>query len=101
MSNSKYPIELKIEIVKKYLSGEGSYQSLADAHGVSKRMLQQWTQKYREQGESGLLHTNGNAHYSKEFKINCVKAVINGEGSVDDIVANIIFRQERYSDAGF
>lgn len=34
-----------------------------------------------------------NRTYSKEFKIKCVEAVMNGEGSVDDIIARYgIFR---------
>ena len=87
MSKTKFSTEWKIEIVKKYLSGEGTYKSLAEAHGISERILRSWTQKYRKQGEAGFFRTNGNAHYSKEFKLKCVKAVLNGEGSIDDIVA--------------
>jgi transposase-like protein len=49
--------------------------------------LRGWVHKYREQGEAAFAVKDGNTHYSKEFKIRCVEAVIRGEGSVNDIVA--------------
>ena len=87
MSKSPHTVEYKLMIVHKYLSGEGSYKSLAKEHGISERTLRQWTQRYREHGETGFYRGSGNAHYSKEFKMQCVEAVLRGEGSVDDIVA--------------
>ena len=86
MSKSPHTPEWKIAIVKKYLSGEGSYESLARAHGIGKRTLIDWVRRYQEHGTSVFCQTTGNAHYSKEFKTTCVEAVLNGEGSVDDIV---------------
>lgn len=87
MSKSPHTPEWKITIIKKYLSGEGSYESLARAHKIGKRTLRDWVCRYQEQGASIFYRTAGNAHYSKEFKTMCVKAVLKGEGSVDDIVA--------------
>ena len=86
MSKSPHTPEWKIAIVKKYLSGEGSYESLARAHGIGKRTLIDWVRRYQEHGTSVFYRTTGSAHYSKEFKTMCVEAVLNGEGSVDDIV---------------
>ena len=86
MSKSPHTPEWKIKIIKKYLSGEGSYESLARAYGIGKRTLRDWVCRYQEHGATVFYQTAGNAHYSKEFKIKCVEAVINGEGSVDDIV---------------
>lgn len=54
MSKSKHSAEWKIALVKKYLSGEGSHAVLAKSHGVSKRSLQDWVRRYREQGEAGF-----------------------------------------------
>lgn len=87
MSKSPHTPEWKITIVKKYLSGEGSYERIANAHGIGRRTLREWVHRYKEQGSAGFYRTVGNAHYSKEFKIMCVEAVLKGEGSVDDIVA--------------
>lgn len=87
MSKSKHSAEWKIEIVKKYLSGEGSYAALAGAHKIGEKTLKDWVHRYQEQGEAGFRHGTGNNHYSNAFKMKCVKAVLSGEGSVDDIVA--------------
>ena len=86
MSKSPHTPEWKIKIIKKYLSGEGSYESLARAHGIGKRTLIDWVRRYQEHGTSVFYRTTGSAHYSKEFKTMCVEAVLKGEGSVDDIV---------------
>ena len=87
MAKSPYTPEWKITIIKKYLSGEGSYERLADAYGIGSKTLKDWVHRYKEQGAAGFYRAEGNAHYSKEFKTMCVEAVIKGEGSVDDIVA--------------
>ena len=87
MSKPIHNAELQILLVKKYLSGEGSYRSLTAVHGISERSLRRWVLQYREQGENSFYRKEGNRHYSKEFKQQCVNAVLNGEGSVNDIVA--------------
>ena len=73
--------------VKEYLSGKGSYHQIAEANGISARNLRVWVKKYRNQGAIAFVERTGNASYSKEFKTSCVRAVLCGEGSVDDIVA--------------
>ena len=87
MSKSKHSAEWKIALAMKYLSGEGSYDNLAHANGVGSTSLKRWVLKYREQKENGFVREIGNKHYSKEFKEQCVKAVLTGKGSVNDIVA--------------
>lgn len=87
MAKSKYSAERKIAIVEQYLSGEGSYGSLSKAYGIDSKTLRAWVAKFKAQGEIGFQERNGNRHYSKEFKIRCVEAVLLGEGSVDNIVA--------------
>ncbi|MDD5931607.1 MAG: helix-turn-helix domain-containing protein [Oscillospiraceae bacterium] len=85
MPKSQYTAEMKIIMVKKYLTGEGSYESIANAYGIGKTSLTDWVRRYKEQGAAGLYRTTGNVHYSRELKIKCVEAVLKGEGSVDDI----------------
>jgi len=87
MAKSKHSTGWKISLVKKYLSGEGSYATLAEAYGIGEKTLKDWVHKYREQGEEGFRYRSGNQHYTKEFKLQCVEAVLLGKGSVDDIVA--------------
>jgi transposase-like protein len=73
--------------VQEYLSRKGSYKAIAAANGIGETTLLNWVQIFREQGEAAFAVRQGNAHYSKEFKLHCVEAVLRGEGSVDDIVA--------------
>ena len=87
MTKAKYSTELKLEIVKEYEAGNGSYKSVAEKYGVGEKSAKDWVRKYREQGELGLSARHGNSAYSAEFKVKCVEAVLRGEGSVDDIVA--------------
>ena len=87
MSKPQHTPEWKIRVVKEYLSGVGSYADIGRAHGISRQTVMVWVQRYQEHGEAGFSFSSGNKHYSKEFKIKCVKAVLRGEGSVDTIVA--------------
>lgn len=87
MSKSPYSAEQKMGIVAKYLSGEASCAELARTYRIGETALREWIHKYQEHGASAFFRTTDNAHYSKDFKTMCVKAVLRGEGSVDDIVA--------------
>jgi transposase-like protein len=87
MSKRKHGPEWMVSRVQEYLSGKGSSKSIAVAYGIGETTFKGWVQKYREQGDAAFTTRAGNAHYSKEFKIQCVKAVLRGEGSVNDIVA--------------
>ena len=87
MSKSPTTPEFKIQLCEKYLSGEGSYQSLAAEHEVGCTSLVRWVAKYREHGATCFFRLPGNAQYSKEFKEQCVKAFLSGQGSANDIAA--------------
>ena len=87
MSKSRTTPECKIELCEKYLSGEGSYQVLAAKYGVDPEILRRWVAKYREHGALIFFRSSGNTRYTKDFKEQCVKAVLRGQGSITDIVA--------------
>ena len=95
MAKSKCSAEMKISLAKKYLAGEGSYDSLSQANGISSTTLKRWVLQYRAQKEANFFCASGNRLYSKEFKEKCVKAVLSGEGSVNDIVAKYNISDER------
>ena len=45
--NKKYSAELKLQAVKDYLSGQGSYESLIKKYGIlSTRQLRNWVKWY-------------------------------------------------------
>ena len=87
MSKKRHSPEWMIARVHEYLSGLGSYASIADLYDIGRGTLQVWVGKYRVHGASVFYDSPGNNHYSKEFKMMCVEAVLSGEGSVDEIVA--------------
>lgn len=88
MSKSKHSPEFRAKVSQEYLDGIGSVHFLADKYGIGYTTLRGWINEYRIHGISAFCHpTDKNRTYSKEFKINCVEAVLNGEGAVDDIIA--------------
>lgn len=88
MPKSKHSPEFRAKVSQEYLDGIGSVHFLADKYGIGYTTLRGWINEYRVHGISAFCHpTDKNRTYSKEFKINCVEAVLNGEGSVDDIIA--------------
>jgi transposase-like protein len=87
MPKRKHSPEWMMNRVEDYLSGSGSCRDIATANGIGATTLRHWIYRYREQGAAGFTKKGGNAEYNKEFKIQCVEAVIRGEGNVDEIVA--------------
>ena len=87
MNRRRHTPEWMQERVEEYLSGKASIKTIARVNEIGVTTLKGWVHKYREQGITGFLERKGNANYSTEFKRKCVEAVLQGEGSVDDIVS--------------
>lgn len=87
MAKSPYTPEQHLDLVKRYLAGEASYNHLAIEYGIDASTLRGWIAKYREHGAKAFYRGPGNASYSKEFKIKCVEAALSGEASLNAIVA--------------
>ena len=86
MPRSKHSPEFRARVSQEYIDGIGSVHFLADKYGIGYSTLRGWINEYKIHGISAFCHKK-NRTYSKEFKIKCVEAVMNGEGSVDDIIA--------------
>ena len=86
MPRSKHSPEFRARVSQEYIDGTGSVHFLADKYGIGYSTLRGWINEYRIHGISAFCHKK-NRTYSKEFKIKCVEAVMNGEGSIDDIIA--------------
>ena len=53
--NNKYPFEFKLNAVNLYLTGEMSYQSLANELKINNPpMIAKWVKEFREEGIEGL-----------------------------------------------
>ena len=65
MSGRKmYSMELKLEIVQRYLKGDISIKQLADEYHISsKACIQKWLALYREHGEALLLSDSREGFY--------------------------------------
>ena len=87
MSKSQHSAEWIIQIVKEYLSGAGSYDEIAKAHGIGRTTLRGWVRRFQEHKEEAFCRESGNKSYSKVFKKKCVEEVLSGQGSVNEIVA--------------
>lgn len=86
MPKSKHAPEFREMVSQEYMDGEGSVHFLANKYGIGYTTLRGWINEYRLHGISAFCHKT-NRIYSKEFKIKCVEAVRNGEGTVDDTIA--------------
>lgn len=82
---SKISNELKIELVKRVLSGEASIKSLAKEYDIAKSSLMTWKKKYVEIGEESIMVGDKNRRYSREIKEKAIKSYLNNEGSLFDI----------------
>ena len=87
MGRKKHSNQWKIERVQEYLRGDGSYKSIAKAYGIDHSSLEQWVAAYREHGIDAFSNVKGNKHYSHEFKVLCVNAVLSGKLSIRACVA--------------
>ena len=88
MPKSKHSPEFRAKVSQEYLDGIGSIQFLADKYSIGYSTLKGWINEYQIHGIAAFCQpSNRNRTYSKEFKLRCVEAVLNGEGTVDDIIA--------------
>lgn len=83
---NKYSKEVKLNIVKRYLNGEKSFQALADELHTSNSLIQRWVRKYKEYGETAFDTNQSNNIYTKQFKHKVVLAYLNGDGSYTDLM---------------
>ena len=65
---SKYTVEVKLQAVELYLTGNESYQIIAESIGATKSQVINWVKLFEAQGEKGFK--KGYTSYSSEFKLN-------------------------------
>ena len=86
--NTKYPLEFKLNVVNLYLTGEMSYQSLANELKISNpAIITRWVNDFRKQGIEGLkpkkrgrpLKMPKSTNKSKDIKIDSSEKLTNLE----------------------
>lgn len=79
--NRKYNSEFKLKVINLYLRG-ASINGLAKEFGITKHLIQKWVGHYQLGGAASLLPQYGR-FYTKEFKLQVVKAYQGGQLSLD------------------
>ena len=84
---SRFSKKLKLEIVKRYLKGEGisflaNLYNIPNNHG---RPILTWIKKYEIIGETAFDNSSTNKSYSKNFKEKVIKEYLEGKGSLEEI----------------
>ena len=83
---AKYSYELKLKVVKDYLSGEGGYTYLANYHGIKNEVqVRRWVNTYQEFGEEGLTRKRKNETYSVQTKLDAIELYLTTEMSIRDV----------------
>ena len=77
---------IRIQIITRYLSGEGSYKSLAKEIGTNETVVLRWVKKYQAFGDNAFDTSKTNTSYTKEFKMRVVTDYLNGTGSFNELM---------------
>jgi len=83
---AKYTKEQKLEIVKRYLSGDGTTISLAREIGTSKSIVARWVLAYKYNGEDVFNTKPRNSTYSQLYKVTAVEEYLT-TGSLNSVSA--------------
>lgn len=73
MGRAKYPLELRMAVVKHYLPSQDGTKRTANAFGVHKSEVSQWVAACQKHGIDGITWKNG--RYSFEFRLHVVRVV--------------------------
>lgn len=82
---SKFSYETKLNAVQQYLNDGLSYAHIGNSIGVSSTTVNQWVDSFRLKGSDALKAHKYNQSYTKEFKLKCIKAYLNGQGSYEKL----------------
>lgn len=82
---SKFSYEIKLNAVQQYLNGGLSYAHIGNLIGVSSTTVNQWVDSFKLKGPDALKAHKYNQSYTKEFKLKCIKAYLNGQGSYEKL----------------
>jgi len=82
---SKYSQEMKIRVVKEYLSGNTVAYQLAKENGIGQETLRRWVANYQSMGVDGLAAKAVNAKYSAEMKRAAAEEYLSGKHSLYEL----------------
>ena len=83
---AKYSYELKKEVVRAYLNGEGGQSYLMKKYGISAvKRIQEWIAAYEQFGDEGLMRSRKNETYTFEYKLHVVELYLSSELSYQEV----------------
>lgn len=85
MSKSSYTPEFRAKVAQEYLEGNCSRKDLSEKYNIPESTIRDWINVYKTYGINAFINAKGNKQYTKDFKIQCVEAVLKGESSVLDV----------------
>lgn len=81
----KYPLELKIQVVREYERGNCELKTICNKFNVVYKTAQDWWMIYQSQGEEGLLRTHSPRKWDKSIKLSAVADYLDSKGSLREI----------------
>lgn len=72
---SKYSLKFKLEVVNRYLSGQGGQKEVARHFGIQNTYVRKWVRIFKQHGTEGLQPKSQYNFYTPEFKYQVVQAV--------------------------
>lgn len=69
---SKYNLEYKMKIVKKYEEGLGGYDVLSEKHHIPESTIKNWITWYKANGIQGLAKKMNHKTYTSDFKLKVI-----------------------------
>ena len=70
---TKYNYELKKQVVKSYLNGEGGYIFISKKYSIPSHVLvERWVNAYKVLGDDGLKVKNKHTNYPIQFKLEVI-----------------------------
>lgn len=82
---SKYPFELKVQVVQEYESGSAGLKKVCSKFNVSYEAAKKWWVIYQSQGAEGLKETHTNRKWDRNIKLAAINDYLSGMGSLNDI----------------
>ena len=86
MAKKIYTTKLKMEIVRRYLTGDIGLSVLANEYQVTDNDIQKWVAAYQEHGIAGLCTTYGS--YSGDFKLSVIEYIMSNNASIRKAAAH-------------
>lgn len=82
---SKFSYEIKLNAVLQYLNGGFSYAQIGKSIGASSKTINHWVDSFKLKGPDAIEVHRYNQSYTEEFKLKCIKAYLNGQGSYEQL----------------